>query len=133
MKCTVITLISSLLIFGCSNQSIVGKWRLIDASIELPEVCNTLSIEFMENGKSLALSGSLESVIQYEMVDQKDGMHLKLKPISDNDGINCQGFDADFVARNTPEIAYIEFVKDTGDLRMFFSKKDDAYMLYRRE
>lgn len=117
-----------------NENSVIGKWTLVKSSFEIPKECSGLWYKFTNKGKLISGDGSLKEMKKYQLVDYKQGMHIKTTYVANNGKPNCQGLDSSYVKENTFQVVYAEFVKKTGELKIFFgSEPDGNYILLRKE
>ena len=117
-----------------NQNSVIGKWTLVKSSFEMPKECSGLWYKFTINGKLISGDGSLTEIKKYQLVAYKQGMHIKTTYIANNRKPNYQGLDSSYVKENTFQVIYAEFVKKTGELKLFFgSEPVDNYILLRKE
>jgi hypothetical protein len=117
---------------AATDNALVGRWELIDASMPMPERCRAFVLQYLPEGILIGSDGSLEETKTYKAQPYKNGYLVEMAYVSSNGKSNCQGLPAEHVKANAIERTYIE-VLAADKIRIYFGDRETkAFMDFKK-
>lgn len=105
------------------------------ASIEFPDACKSMTLQFLADGTYVGDDGSMVMTMKFDIVDDGEGWVLDFSPpISDNGHENCQGLSPQYVRQHPLRKSLVRFVDNGKTMRFYFGATEQwPYVVLMRQ